>query len=80
MSYRVLHQKKVLQSIGYGSSVWKQNFQNKLKYPWNGQQHFLLNCPISQRNYATKEKFDEIYTKTKQKFLCKFGVCILIFI
>lgn len=72
MSYRVLCQKKLLQSFSYASSeLWIQNFQNKLKYPWNGQQNFLFNYPINQRCYSTKERFDEIYTKTKQKFLCK---------
>lgn len=72
MNCHVLHQKRVLQSIGYAARLWKNSFQNKLKYPWNEQQHSLLNGAINQRNYSTKEKFDDIYTRTKQKFLCKF--------
>ncbi len=73
MNYRVLGQKRLLQSFGYASSKFNvKNYQNKLKYPWNGQQNFLCDSPIiNQRCYSTKEKFDEIYTKTKQKFLCK---------
>lgn len=67
MNYRVLCQTK---SFGCVSQLWIQNFQNKLKYPWNG--HQLFNYPINQRRYSTKENFDDIYTKTKQKFLCKF--------
>lgn len=73
MNYRVLCQKKLLQSFGYASRLCTENLQNKLKYPWNGQQqHCLFNYPINERCYSTKEKFDDIYAKTKQKFLCEF--------
>ncbi|XP_037051227.1 5'-nucleotidase domain-containing protein 3-like [Bradysia coprophila] len=72
MNYRVLCHKRLLQSFGYTSSrLWIQNFQTKLKYPWNGQLCLLNDSSINQRCYSTKEKFDEIYTKTKQKFLSK---------
>lgn len=78
MNYRVLCQKNVLQSFSYASRLCIQNLQNKLKYPWNGHQLFLFNYPINQRCYSTKEKFDDIYTKTKQKFLCKLSVLVCV--
>lgn len=78
MSYRVLGQKNLLQSFGYVSRRSIQNLQNKLKYPWNGHCFLLFNYPINQqRCYSTKEKFDDIYLKTKQKFLCELDIVLV---